>query len=34
MSSVGINRYGNYDRNTDMGKILYLLAEWDVEYCM
>ena len=34
VSSVGINRYGNYDRNTDMDKILYLLAGWDVEDCM
>ena len=31
---VYIIHYGNYDRNTDMDKILYLLAGWDVEDCM
>ena len=33
-SLLYIIHYGNYDRNTDMDKILYLLAGWDVEDCM
>ena len=33
-SLVYMIHYGHYGRNVDMDKILYLLAEWDVEYCM
>ena len=27
-------KYGDYNSNVDTNDILYLLADWDVEYCM
>ena len=33
-SLVGMIHYGNYEINTDMDKILYLLGDWDVEDCI
>ena len=33
-SLVFIIHYGHCGRNVDMDKILYLLAEWDVEDCI